>query len=111
MLAADLNGQLDDLSQTLSQMIESVNGLSGGAQDDGTENVDDPLQQISQILSSHLDSLQWIDGAVQEVESKVNDIEKRLRETAIDDTSAVSASPYGDFSASAGRPRRMGFGF
>jgi len=106
MLAADLNAQLDDLSHTLSQMIESVNEMSGGSQDDVT--ADDPLQQITQILSNHLGSLKWIDGAVQDVEAKVNDVEKRLRESSMDDNNAFAG--YGGFTTSTDRPRRMGFG-
>ena len=79
MLAADLHTQLDDLSGSLAQMIDSVNALSLPSND--TESGDDPMSQISQILSSHLESLQWIDGAVREVESKVSEVEKRLQDS------------------------------
>ncbi|OAX43848.1 hypothetical protein K503DRAFT_765463 [Rhizopogon vinicolor AM-OR11-026] len=81
MLATELHAHLDDLSGSLTQMIDSVNALSltpNGLQ--GTVGNDDPMIQISQILSSHLDSLQWIDGAVREVEGKVNEVERRVRE-------------------------------
>ena len=81
MLATELHAHLDDLSGSLTQMIDSVNALSltpNGSQ--GMVGNDDPMLQISQILSSHLDSLQWIDGAVREVEGKVNEVEKRVRE-------------------------------
>lgn len=81
MLATELHAHLDDLSGSLTQMIDSVNALSlipNGSQ--GAVGNDDPMMQISQILSSHLDSLQWIDGAVREVEGKVNEVEKRVRE-------------------------------
>jgi nuclear pore complex protein Nup62 len=80
-LATELHAHLDDLSGSLTQMIDSVNALSlipNGSQ--GTVGNDDPMMQISQILSSHLDSLQWIDGAVREVEGKVNEVERRVRE-------------------------------
>ncbi|KAL4241213.1 nucleoporin NSP1/NUP62 family protein [Abortiporus biennis] len=78
MLATDLHGQLDDLSQSLVQMIESVNTLSED-ENAKTNPSEDPMTQIAQILSSHLESLQWIDGAVKEVESKVTDVERRVR--------------------------------
>lgn len=81
MLATDLQTQLDDLSGSLSQMIESVNALSLPSQINGGESGDDAMTQIAQILSSHLESLQWIDGAVREVEGKVTDVEKRVRES------------------------------
>ncbi|THH02420.1 hypothetical protein EW026_g470 [Hermanssonia centrifuga] len=61
MLATELHGHLDDLSGSLTQMIEQVNGLSISSE---TKTAgDDPMGQIAQILSSHLESLQWIDGA------------------------------------------------
>lgn len=77
MLATDLHAQLDDLSGSLTQMIDAVNDLSVSNKPNGESN-DDPMSQISQVLSSHLESLQWIDGAVREVEGKVSDIEKRV---------------------------------
>ncbi|THV08694.1 hypothetical protein K435DRAFT_847537 [Dendrothele bispora CBS 962.96] len=78
MLATDLHTHLDDLSSSLTQMIGAVNGLSVPP---GETSQDDPMAQISQILSSHLESLQWIDGAVREVEGKVTEVEKRVRES------------------------------
>jgi nuclear pore complex protein Nup62 len=79
MLATDLHTQLDDLSGSLTQMIESVNTLSLPS---GPEvSSDDPMAQIAQILGSHLESLQWIDGAVREVEGKVNEVEKRVKDS------------------------------
>ena len=79
MLATDLHTHLDDLSGSLTQMIESVNALSISSNQ--SESTDDPMTQIAQILSSHLESLQWIDVAVREVESKTVDVEKRVRES------------------------------
>ena len=79
MLATDLHTHLDDLSWSLTQMIESVNGLSISSKP--TDSADDPMSQIAQILSSHLESLQWIDSAVREVETKVTDVEKRIKDS------------------------------
>ncbi|KAJ3752203.1 Nsp1-like C-terminal region-domain-containing protein [Lentinula raphanica] len=90
MLAADLQTHLDDLSGSLTQMIEAVNGLStpsgsvnsSDPSANGTDrSQEDPMAQISQILSSHLDSLQWIDGAVREIESKISEVERRVGES------------------------------
>lgn len=94
MLATDLYTHLDDLSGSLTQMIDAVNALSAapGSQQDGTNNgasggpnglSEDPLNQIAQILSSHLESLQWIDGSVRELESNVSEVEKRVREAGL----------------------------
>ncbi|KAF9263532.1 hypothetical protein L218DRAFT_959073 [Marasmius fiardii PR-910] len=79
MLATDLHTHLDDLSNSLTQMIESVNSLSIPAGSDASS--EDPMTQISQILSTHLESLQWLDGAVREVEGKVTEVEKRIKES------------------------------
>ncbi|KAJ3790481.1 Nsp1-like C-terminal region-domain-containing protein [Lentinula aff. detonsa] len=90
MLAADLQTHLDDLSGSLTQMIEAVNGLnmpsgssnSGDPSASGNErSQEDPMGQISQILSSHLDSLQWIDAAAREIEGKITEVERRVGES------------------------------
>jgi len=76
-LAADLSTHLDDLTKSLGQMIETVNGLalSSGAE---ASDKDDPLTQIAEVLNEHLASLNWIDGAVGEVESKLKHVAPRL---------------------------------
>jgi nuclear pore complex protein Nup62 len=62
-------------------MIDSVNGLSLSSPGSGeAKQGEDAMAQIAQILSSHLESLQWIDNAVHEVESKVTEVEKGVRE-------------------------------
>ena len=107
MLATELHGHLDDLSGSLTQMIESVNGLSPNSasnlststadfassttQNGSSAATEDPLTQIAQVLANHLESLQWIDGAVREVEAKVVDVERRVRGAAGD--SAGLGSP------------------
>lgn len=79
-MATTLQNRLDDLSDMLTQVIDAVNVLSTSNKLNGESN-DDPVSQISQILSSHLESLQWIDGAVREVEGKVVDIGKRIKDS------------------------------
>ncbi|KAG5219911.1 FG-nucleoporin nsp [Salix suchowensis] len=70
-------------SGSLTQMIESVNGLSlSNGSKDGT-SAEDPMTQIAQILSSHLESLQWIDGSVKEVEGKVTEVENRVKSSGL----------------------------
>jgi len=99
-LAADLNSHLDDLSRSLTQMIDSVNSISEPGNE--TTKKDAPLDQIASILSSHLESLQWIDGAVREVDSKVTDVEKRIRDAS---GNSNSASVSGLSNSQAYRPR------
>jgi nuclear pore complex protein Nup62 len=79
MLATDLHTHLDDLSGSMTQLIESVNTLSISSKLDDSSN--DPMSQITRILSSHLESLQWIDTAVREVENKASEVDKRIKES------------------------------
>ncbi|KAG9126489.1 FG-nucleoporin nsp1 [Ceratobasidium sp. 392] len=72
-LAASLADQLDSLARGLSTMIDSVNDLSTGTS--SAQSKDDPVAQISAILNAHLESLQWIDGAVRDAEERVKDVE------------------------------------
>jgi hypothetical protein len=93
-LAADLNVQLDNLSKSLTQMIESVNSLTAPTQASSTsingstspdvdgQGSEDPLTQIAAVLNAHLKSLQWIETTVQEVEAKVGEAEVKVRDVA-----------------------------
>lgn len=103
-----MNANLDDLSRSLMQMIESVNTLSEGSRDtaENASKTDAPLEQIAQILSSHLESLQWIDSAVREVDTKVTDVEKRIREASAGNNAANSVS--GAAHSHIQRPRGFG---
>lgn len=92
MIATDLHTHLDDLSGSLTQMIDSVNALSLASKP--ADALDDPMSQIAQILSSHLESLQWIDTAVREVESKTTDVEKRIKESG-HNLSGSKSRPFG----------------
>ena len=113
MLATDLYTHLDDLSGSLTQMIGAVNALSivPGSQKDANNGMsgganglgEDPMSQIAQILSSHLESLQWIDGSVRELESNVTEVEKRVREAGL--------SVNGGGSSGHGRSTRSTLGY
>ncbi|KAF8338724.1 Nsp1-like C-terminal region-domain-containing protein [Cantharellus anzutake] len=94
-LAAGLNSQLDDLSHSLTSMIETVNSLSAppdftsGAPFSAAGAVD-PIAQIEAILNAHLGSLQWIDGAVKELEVKVKEVEIQQESSSSDGFSSTS---------------------
>jgi nuclear pore complex protein Nup62 len=90
MLATDLYSHLDDLSGSLTQMIEAVNELSSVR--DASSSGDDPMSQIALILNSHLESLQWIDSSVRELETKVTDVEKRVKEAGVSVNGGIGAS-------------------
>ena len=84
MLAVGLYTHQDDLSGPLTQMIEAVNTLSivPGSRKDvnnrtsggGTGLDEDPMSRVAQVLSSRLESLQWIDGSVRESGSNVTEV-------------------------------------
>ncbi|EJD01180.1 uncharacterized protein FOMMEDRAFT_147787 [Fomitiporia mediterranea MF3/22] len=118
-LAADLNSNLDDLSRSLMQMIESVNALSespdgtiGGEGEVAKVKDEAPLEQIAQILSKHLESLQWIDGAVREVDSKVTEVERLVRDASANGSrnSSAASSLAGSVNGTSGLTGSRGFG-
>jgi nuclear pore complex protein Nup62 len=79
VLAAELHAQLQDLSGSLAQMVGAVNALAP-APTPAANGTEDAMGQIVQILGSHLESLQWIDGSVRDIEAKVSDVERRVRD-------------------------------
>lgn len=96
-LAANLYTQLDDLSRSLTQMVESVNGLNlspGPSQAAGADNTsqEDAISTISGILNAHLSSLQWIDGSLKEMDGKVRDAERKIKDGAKRRTSGEGIS-------------------
>lgn len=58
-------------------MIESVNELSVSTGNEASDK-GDPLTQIAEVLNEHLASLTWIDGAIGEMETKLNQVGPRL---------------------------------
>jgi len=66
---------------------------------------DDPMSQIAQILSSHLESLQWINGTVRELEGQVSEVEQRVREAGV----SVNGSGLGS-AMNLGRSRSFALG-
>ncbi|KAJ7591182.1 Nsp1-like C-terminal region-domain-containing protein [Mycena floridula] len=85
----DLATTLDAYEKVTQEIFGGQNGGlraldSGPADAERDKNAaDEPMSQIAQILSSHLESLQWIDGAVRDVEGKVSEVEKRVDSSAM----------------------------
>lgn len=71
-LAENLNKQLDDMSLNLTSMIEEINQTSTKTEGESG----DPVNQIVQILDSHLASLQWIEDSTISLQSKVQDVSR-----------------------------------
>jgi nuclear pore complex protein Nup62 len=76
--AENLNKQLDDLGNTLSDMIKEINSTKGAEDDDDDENT---IGQIVKILNRHLCSLQWIDQSTTELGLQIQEL-SRLNDTA-----------------------------
>lgn len=87
-LAANLYTQLDDLSRSLTQMVENVNNLNlspgFSAEPTGQEDAvqEDPISTISGILNAHLSSLQWIDNSLKDMGVKVKDAERKINDAS-----------------------------
>ncbi|KAF8592638.1 hypothetical protein K439DRAFT_1625972 [Ramaria rubella] len=85
-LAANLYTQLDELSRSLTSMVEAVNGLnlssgpSQGSATTGDDGQEDTISTIAGILNAHLSSLQWIDGSLKDMDSKVKDAERKIKD-------------------------------
>jgi nuclear pore complex protein Nup62 len=93
-----MHSQLDDLSSSLTQLIDSVNSVSLGAGADSNANAsEDAISQIAEVLSSHLESLQWIDSASGDLEGKVVEIEKAVRGAGYSSVSPTGSRPRSGF--------------
>jgi nuclear pore complex protein Nup62 len=77
--AENLNKQLDDLGNTLSDMIKEINSTKGGVEDDDSD--ENTIGQIVKILNRHLCSLQWIDQSTTELGLQIQEL-SRLNDTA-----------------------------
>jgi len=76
-LAESLDAQLKRMSEDLKEVISHLNSGNRGV------DTQDPIAQISKILNTHMDSLQWIDSNASSIEkqllqvSRITDIQKR----------------------------------
>lgn len=71
-LAENVDAQLKRMLQDLKEIIDHLN--TSNASQDNT----DPIFQITQILNSHMDSLQWIDQNSALLKRHVEDISKQM---------------------------------
>ena len=74
-MAENLYGQLNQLSESLGDVVERVN-----AEQTKGEDADDPMHQIVTVLNAHLDSLKWIDAHVARAEEKVHELARKGKE-------------------------------
>jgi nuclear pore complex protein Nup62 len=97
-LAEDLNNQLDDLSRSLTALINDVNSLSASAgitqpsSADKDASSQDPVSAIAAILNAHLSSLSWIEKTGDSLAQQVEELEGRLKTASGDKWQGLSSS-------------------
>jgi chromosome segregation ATPase len=69
-LADRVNRQLSGMNNSLKELIDKINA-SVETQDDKN-----PVGQVIQIMNIHLNSLQWIDQNVKNLEEKISEVDK-----------------------------------
>lgn len=79
-LAEHLNSKLDDMTSSLSVVIEELNATR---RSDTSALDESPLQAITQILNSHLTSLEWIERSSIKLEAKVEALKATTKKTNV----------------------------
>lgn len=75
--AEQLDAQLQRMSEDLREIIEHINAQNRStSQEDATA---DPVLQIGRVLNAHMDSLQWVDTSMTQVQKKLEEA-SRLQE-------------------------------
>lgn len=64
--AEDVNLGMNETCLKLQQLIEDINAANGAMSD-----TDEPMQQVTQLLQQHVDSLQEIEHATEKLKQKV----------------------------------------
>lgn len=91
-LAESLNTQLDDMSRSLSGLIQDVNslsrsnGISSSSSNNNNKEGDskdsegqvDPVAQIAAILNAHLHSLSWLETASENLKRNIDEMEGKV---------------------------------
>ena len=63
------------MSNSLKEIITKLNA----ANDRSSEQKANPVYQITEILNSHLHTLQWVDNANTQLDSKLKQVEKQFK--------------------------------
>ena len=69
--AEQMDAQLQRMSEDLKEIIVHINAQNR-AQDDSN----DPIVQIGRVLNAHMDSLQWVDQSMVQVQKKLEEVTK-----------------------------------
>ncbi|XP_039276369.1 nuclear pore glycoprotein p62 [Nilaparvata lugens] len=69
-MAESLDTQLKQMSEDLKEIIEHLN------ESNRTQDSNDPVIQIGHILNAHMNSLQWVDDHVIQIQNKLDEVTK-----------------------------------
>nr|CCA22034.1 nuclear pore glycoprotein putative [Albugo laibachii Nc14] len=72
-LAVDVDDQLNTLTDTLKETVESMNQAQRETMDD-----DNPITQIIKVLNVHHNSLRWIEDNSSRMNQEINQLTKKL---------------------------------
>uniref|UniRef100_A0A023GBV7 Putative nuclear pore glycoprotein p62 ixodes scapularis nuclear pore glycoprotein p62 n=1 Tax=Amblyomma triste TaxID=251400 RepID=A0A023GBV7_AMBTT len=75
-LAANINSQLNCVSRDIGDCVEQLNTASASSAQD------EPLEQISQVMSAHMDALTWIQRHSDQMKQKLQDLERSCKQRA-----------------------------
>lgn len=73
-LAENVDVQLKNMMGDLREVIDRINQTNISP----NQNDDDTMTQISKILNSHMESLQWIDQSTEQLQRRVGDVSQRI---------------------------------
>lgn len=68
-MAEAVNAQLDQMQSTLSMLVNKIN-------ESHPDEPDNVVGKITEVLNSHLVSLQWIEHTCGDLNSKLSQVEK-----------------------------------
>lgn len=98
-LAESLNNQMDDLSRSLTSLINEVNSLSSSSgllPSDSSDGMmagqQNPVTAIAAILNAHLSSLSWIEKMGDTLADQVAEIEGRMKTASGEKWQGLSSS-------------------
>ncbi|OAD68112.1 hypothetical protein PHYBLDRAFT_160236 [Phycomyces blakesleeanus NRRL 1555(-)] len=87
-VAESINSQLDDVNRNLNVMIDEINEMGVSSKPESADDdKEDGIGKVAKILNSQLSSLQWIDKASSELQTKLQEAH-RIQEKVIQNQSS-----------------------
>lgn len=107
-LAEKLQDRLNELNKDLTEMIEEINNTSQTLSKTG--KADDPLTKVVRVLNSQLSQLQTIDSGANQLQEKINKVQKDSQRAGTNGWNGLGTNPADDFMRSfkGGRSDRFG---